>query len=31
MDVERRIGVAVLTNAIDAPAQPLMIGVFQTI
>jgi D-alanyl-D-alanine carboxypeptidase len=31
MDTERKIGVAVLTNAIDGPAQPLMIGIFQTI
>jgi CubicO group peptidase (beta-lactamase class C family) len=31
MDVERRIGVAVLTNAIDGPAEPLMVGIFQTI
>ena len=31
MDPERRIGVAVLTNAIDGPAGALMTGVFQTI
>jgi len=31
MDTERRIGVTILTNAIDAPAQPLMIGVFKAI
>jgi len=31
MDTERRIGVAVLTNAIDGPAVPLMTGVFKTI
>jgi len=31
MDTERRIGVAVLTNAIDGPAVPLMTGVFKAI
>lgn len=31
MDIERRLGVAILTNAIDGPAQQLMIGVFKTI
>jgi len=31
MDIERRIGVAILTNAIDGPAQPLLMGVFKTI
>jgi len=31
MDTERRIGVTILTNAIDGPAQPLLIGVFKTI
>jgi CubicO group peptidase (beta-lactamase class C family) len=31
MDPDRRIGVAVLTNAIDGPAGTLMTGVFETI